>query len=96
MKLPSALYYNFRIGPEGVWLIASSIGGAVLLGLYTTDFSTITDWRTWSLGFLLNLLFRTIPGAILAVVSGGGFQLPGQQASNEPAPAPAEGEPFNG
>lgn len=79
-----ALYYNFRVGPEGMWLIVSSIGGALLLGLYTTDFSTITDWKAWSIGFMLNLLFRTAPGAILAVVTGGGFQLPGQPAANEP------------
>lgn len=95
MNVPKALYYNFRLAPEATWLIVSAIGGSVLLALYTTDFTTITDWRAWGWGFFLTLLFRTIPGAVLAVVSGGGFQKPGEPATNEPpsdVPAgPAEG-----
>lgn len=71
------LTYNFRLAPEAVWLLLSTVGGAILSELYTTDYQAITDWRAWALGFVITLLFRTIPGAILAVVTGGGFQAPG-------------------
>ena len=47
MKMPKALYYNFRLAPEAMWLIVSAVGGSVLLAVYTTDFTQITDWRAW-------------------------------------------------
>lgn len=70
--------YNFRIGPEGLFLILSGVGSAILLELYTTDYTAITDWRAYFVGMLPHLLFRTLPGVILAVISGGGFQKPGE------------------
>lgn len=79
------MFYNFRIAPEAFWLILSSVGVAVLAEIYTFDYAALTDWRAYLAGLLPMLLFRTIPGAILAVVSGGGFQRPGQPARNEPA-----------
>ena len=78
------MFYNFRIAPEAFWLILSSVGVAILTELYTFDYAALTDWRAYLLGLLPMLLFRTIPGAILAVISGGGFQRPGQPAQNEP------------
>jgi hypothetical protein len=78
------MFYNFRIAPEAFWPILAAVGTAVLVELQSTDYTTITDWRTWALGFGVTLVFRTIPGAILAIVSKGGFQLPGQPAKNEP------------
>lgn len=79
--------YNFRIVPETTWLLVATIGTALLTELYTTDYQAITDWRAYVAGLAGMLLFRTIPAAILAVVSGGGFQLPGQ-----PGPPPAGGQ----
>ena len=77
------IQYNFRLGPEAVWLIVNSVVGAVLVEIVGTDFNAITDWKAWAFGFGIALLGRTIPGAILAVATGGGFQKPG-----EPGPAP--------
>lgn len=80
--------YNFRIGPEAAWLLLSTIGGAVLTELASTDYQAITDWRAWAWGFGGMLLFRTVPAAVLALVSRGGFQWPG-----EPGPPPAGPRP---
>ena len=72
------MFYNFRLVPEAFWPVLAAVGTAVLTALYTTDFEAITDWKAWALGFGVMLVFRTIPGAILAVTSGGGFQKPGE------------------
>lgn len=89
MKLPSSLYYNFRLGPEAVWLIVAAIGSALLTELMATDYNAIVDWKAYAWGLFGMLIFRTIPAAILAVLSGGGFQKPGEPAEKEP-PAPEE------
>lgn len=78
MTLPKALYYNFRIAPEAMWLIVSTIGTALLIELYTTDYTAVVDWKSYAIGLFGMLIFRTIPAAILAVLSGGGFQKPGE------------------
>lgn len=91
MKLPAALYYNFRIGPEAVWLIVAAIGSAILTELMSTDYTAIVDWKAYALGLFGMLIFRTVPAAILAVLSGGGFQKPGETAEQEPASHPAPG-----
>ena len=75
--------YNFRLAPEAVWLIVNTVIGSILLEVISTDFTTITDWRGWAIGFAIGLLGRTIPAAILAAATGGGFQKPG-----EPGPEP--------
>ena len=75
--------YNFRLGPEALWLVLNMVVGTLLVEIVSTDFTTITDWKGWALGFAIGLLGRTIPGALLAVATGGGFQKPG-----EPGPTP--------
>jgi hypothetical protein len=70
--------YNFRLGPEAAFLILSAVGGAILTELVTVEYTAITDWRAYAWSFGGMLLFRTIPAAILAVVTGGGFQKPGE------------------
>lgn len=85
MKAP---LYNFRIGPEAFWLVLSSVGTALLMELYTADYTAITDYRAYFVGLLPVLLFRTLPGAILAVISGGGFQKPGEPGPVTEVPTP--------
>ena len=74
--------YNFRLGPEALWLIVNTVIGAVLTTLLTTDFTSITDLKAWAIGLGIAVA-RTAIGAILAAATGGGFQKP-----NEPGPAP--------
>lgn len=69
--------YNFRLGPEAVWLIVNTVVGAGLTTLMTTDFTSITDWKAWAIGLGIALA-RTLIGAILAAATGGGFQKPGE------------------
>lgn len=71
------MVYNFRLGPEAIWLIVNTVIGTLLVELSTTDFAAITDWRGWAVGFGLAAV-RTVIGAILAAATGGGFQKPGE------------------
>lgn len=67
--------YNFRLAPEAVWLVVNTVIGAALTTLVATDFTAITDWKAWAIGFGIALV-RTLLGAILAAATGGGFQPP--------------------
>lgn len=83
--------YNFRIGPEAVWLIINTMIGAVLIEVlgYLTGLSTLPAWddfRTWLVALGLSAV-RTLLAAVLAAATGG-FQLPG-----EPGPPPAPPQP---
>jgi hypothetical protein len=73
----TAPLYNFRLGPEAVWLIVNTVIGAVLTTLMTTDFTSITDYKAWLIGLAI-AAGRTLIGAILAAATGGGFQKPGE------------------
>lgn len=81
------IQYNFRLAPEAVWLIVNTVLGALLVEAIAfmsgiSTFPGVDQWQTW-LGTLAVSLVRTALGALLAVVTGGGFQGPG-----EPGPAP--------
>ena len=69
--------YNFRLGPEAIWLVINTVIGTILVELSTTDFTAIADWRGWAVGFGLAAV-RTLIGAVLAAATGGGFQKPGE------------------
>lgn len=74
--------YNFRIGPEAVWLIVNTVLGALLVEAIAfmagqQSFPGVGEWSTW-VGTLSVALIRTALGALLAVVTGGGFQVPGE------------------
>ena len=77
--------YNFRLAPEAVWLIVNTVIGAALTTLLATDFTSITDWKAWAIGFGIALV-RTLIGAILAAATGGGFQSPGVTKEADVAP----------
>ena len=79
--------YNFRIGPEALWLIGNTVIGALLTTLLTTDFTSITDWKAWAIGLAVSAS-RTLIGALLAAASGGGFQKPGEPG---PLTGPSDG-----
>lgn len=81
------IQYNFRLGPEAVWLIINTVIGAALTTLLTTDFTNLGDPTAWALGFAI-ALGRTLIGAVLAAATGGGFQKPGEPG---PAPTPPAG-----
>jgi len=70
--------YNFRIGPEAIWLIVNTVIGAVLTQLLVTDFAGITDWRAWLIGLAASA-GRTLLGALLAAATGGQFLGAGQK-----------------
>jgi len=69
--------YNFRLAPEAVWLIVNTVIGAVLTTLLTTDFTSVTDWKAWAIGFAISAA-RTLIGALLAAATGGAFLGPGE------------------
>jgi hypothetical protein len=69
--------YNFRLAPEAIWLIINTVLGTLLTILISTDFTAITDFRAWVIGFGISAL-RTALGAVLAAVTGGAFLGPGQ------------------
>ena len=73
----NGIAYNFRLGPEAVWLIVNTVIGAALTTLLTTDFTSITDYKAWLIGFGIAIV-RTLIGAVLAAATGGGFQKPGE------------------
>lgn len=68
--------YNFRLGPEAVWLIVNTVLGTLLVELSTTDFTAITDWRGWAVGLGIAGI-RTVIAAVLAAATDG-FQKPGE------------------
>lgn len=73
----TGIAYNFRLGPEAIWLIVNTVIGAVLTTLLTTDFTSITDLKAWAIGLGIAAA-RTLIGAVLAAATGGGFQKPGE------------------
>lgn len=89
MKLPFT--YNFRIVPEIAFAVAITAAVPILQGLATiTGFADLTP-EFWD--GLLAGGFRAGIGAILALITGGGFQKPGVPADNatqinEALPAP--------
>lgn len=88
------LQYNFRIGPETLWLVGGTVLGTMLIDLAGRVFSiaewpTLDTWQAWLLAISFNG-FRTLIGAFLAAVTGGGFQAPG-----EPSPEPKPIGPDN-
>lgn len=89
--MKGALYYNFRLGPEAMWLVINTVIGTLLVELLATlmEVNTpgdIADPVSWGWGLAFGAV-RTALGAILAVATGGGFQAPGEPAENEPPPA---------
>ena len=83
----NGIAYNFRLGPEAVWLIVNTVIGAALTTLLTTDFTSITDYKAWLIGFGIAIV-RTLIGAVLAAATGGGFQKPGEPG---PLTGPSDG-----
>lgn len=71
------MLYNFRLGPEAIWLIVNTVIGAALTTIMATNFTSITDWKAWAIGLGI-ALGRTLIGAILSASTGGGFQKPGE------------------
>lgn len=74
--------YNFRLGPEAVWLIVNTVLGTVLVELLANlaGLSELPSWDNvtlWASALAVSAI-RTAIGAILAVATGGGFQSPGQ------------------
>lgn len=81
------MLYNFRLGPEAIWLIINTVIGALLTTLATTNFTSITDLKAWAIGLGIALA-RTLIGAVLAAATGGGFQKPGEPGPLTTPPAP--------
>jgi hypothetical protein len=76
------LSYNFRLGPEALWLIVNTVVGTVLIELLG-DLSGLTTFPGWDninlwLSALALSAVRTFLGALLAAATGGGFQVPGE------------------
>lgn len=77
-----ALYYNFRLAPEAVWLIVNTVIGTLLVQILA-DIANVNavgdlgDIKSWLTGLAFAAV-RTAIGAILAAATGGGFQTPGQ------------------
>lgn len=77
-----SLYYNFRLGPEAVWLIVNTVIGTILVQVLA-DIANINsvgdlgDIKAWLTGLAFAAV-RTLIGAILAAATGGGFQAPGE------------------
>lgn len=89
LNLSRSVYYNFRIAPEAVWFVINTVLGSILVDLIGR-FAGIEGWPTldtvtaWASAISFAAV-RTLLGALLAVVTGGGFQKPGEPATNEPA-----------
>lgn len=84
------LYYNFRIAPEMVWFIVTVVAGTFLVDiggriLGLDAWPTLDTWQAWVATASLAAV-RAGVGALLAMITGGGFQRPGEPAVNEPAP----------
>jgi hypothetical protein len=83
--------YNFRIGPEALWFLGTTIAGAFLVEvggrlLGVEGWPTLDTWQEWvsvaSFGAV-----RTGVGALLALITGGGFQKPGVPGPDPQPPA---------
>lgn len=76
------LSYNFRLGPEALWLIVNTVIGTILVQLIA-DLANINavgdlgDIKAWLVGLGFGAV-RTLIGAVLAAATGGGFQQPGE------------------
>jgi len=79
---PSQPLYNFRIGPEAVWLIVNTLIGTALVEIAAAALNWQThgfaDIETWATGFAFGLV-RTLIGAVLAAATGGQFLGSGQK-----------------
>ena len=62
--------YNFRIGPETLWLIGGTVLGTLLVQI-------AADMAGWGIALAISAV-RTLIGALLAAATGGGFQMPGE------------------
>lgn len=75
--------YNFRLAPEALWLIGSTVIGTVLVQVladvagWGNVIPPLDDLRSWAIGLGIGAV-RTLIGAILAAATGGGFQAPGE------------------
>lgn len=82
------LEYNFRIGPETLWLIGGTVVGTMLVDLSGRLLSiegwpALDTWQAWALAITFNG-FRTGIGAIIAFATGG-FQTPGETKEQDAA-----------
>lgn len=82
------LSYNFRIGPETLWLIGGTVLGTMLVDLSgrllaLEGWPTLDTWQAWVLAISFNG-FRTLVGAIIAAATGG-FQMPGETKEQDAA-----------
>lgn len=76
------LTYNFRLGPEALWLVVNTVLGTVLVELLAnlaglSSLPSLDDLNLW-LSALAVSAIRTALGALLAAATGGGFQTPGE------------------
>jgi hypothetical protein len=76
------LSYNFRLGPEAIWLIVNTVIGTVLVELLSNlaGLTALPSWdnvNLWMSALAVSAI-RTFLGALLAAATGGGFQTPGQ------------------
>ncbi len=73
--------YNFRIAPEGAWLIINTVLGTALVevaaALLNWQSNGFGNLETWATGFAFGIA-RTLIGAILAAATGGQFLKPGE------------------
>jgi hypothetical protein len=82
--------YNFRLGPETLWLIGGTVLGTLLVQIaadmagWGDTVPPLDDLAGWGIALAISAV-RTLIGALLAVATGGGFQMPGQAG---PAPKP--------
>lgn len=86
--MKDTLYYNFRIGPETVWFLLTTVAGSFLVDIVgrllgVEGWPTLDTWQAW-VSTASFAAVRTGLAALLAVVTGGGFQGPGTPAPNEP------------
>lgn len=89
------LSYNFRIGPETLWLVGGTVIGTMLIDLAgrLTNFEqwpTLDTWQAWALAISFNG-FRTGLGAIIAAFTGG-FQKPGETKEESNTTGPSDPE----
>lgn len=74
--------YNFRLAPEAIWLIVNTVLGTILIDVIgrlagLDAFPTLDTLQAWGAALALSAV-RTALGALLAAVTGGGFQAPGE------------------
>lgn len=88
MNLKQRFYYNFRVVPEAVWLITITILGTFLIDIIgrflgVDEWPSLDTWQAWASAAAFGAV-RAGLGIALAKLTGGGFQLPGQPATNQP------------